>query len=267
MDKMFKVYTKCSRKYEDSLSHQEEVEHGKMVEEYNSVCRNKEELDYRLEEWLKRAQAKPKDKISEDLVQDERATFGVEDHGRVKANEFLNTQSQSNQGLVITPTSALPSVHYSKENWTGVVGGDKGSVKSFGSDLSTRSKTSVKSKASIKRSKAEMEMKQCKEMQVPVRVRGGDESKEIETYALLDDGADKSLCESSPVRRLGITGTPTTFSLTTINDETKENHGEEVRLVVSSLNGTENVEMSRAWRVNGASQQRKVHHIGNISME
>ena len=60
LDKMFTNYTQCCRNYEDSLSHQEEVEHGKMVEEYNSVCRNKEELDHRLEEWVKEAQERPK---------------------------------------------------------------------------------------------------------------------------------------------------------------------------------------------------------------
>ena len=90
LDKMFTNYTKCCRDYEDSLSHQEEVEHGKMVEEYNSVCRNNEELDYRLEEWLKEVQEKPKVQIPEDFVHEKRATFRVEDHGCAKGNEFIN---------------------------------------------------------------------------------------------------------------------------------------------------------------------------------
>ena len=137
-----------------------------MVEEYNSVCRNNEELDYRLEEWLKEVQEKPKVQIPEDFVHEKRATFRVEDHGCAKGNEsvskypgYMNTlsKSQSNQGLIITTTSVSPSSHHSKENWPGVVGGDKGSVKSIGSDLSTRSRSSVKSKTSIKRSIAEME--------------------------------------------------------------------------------------------------------------
>ena len=118
LDKMFTNYTKCCRDYEDSLSHQEEVEHGKMVEEYNSVCRNNEELDYRLEEWLKEVQEKPKVQIPEDFVHEKRATFRVEDHGCAKGNEFLNTKgymntlskSQSNQGLIITPNVSITLV-------------------------------------------------------------------------------------------------------------------------------------------------------------
>jgi hypothetical protein len=80
-----------------------------------------------------------------------------------------------------------------------------------------------------------------------VTVRGIDEA---HTYALLDDGSDVSLCDSSLVKRLGTTGVPTTFSLITVNQETKESRGEEVRLIVSDLDGSENVDITRAWTVN-----------------
>jgi hypothetical protein len=85
---------------------------------------------------------------------------------------------------------------------------------------------------------------------IPVTVRGIDEAHEVQTYALLDDGSDVSLCDSSLVKRLGITGVPTTFSLTTVNQGTKENREEEVRLIVSDLDGSENVDITRAWTVN-----------------
>jgi hypothetical protein len=84
---------------------------------------------------------------------------------------------------------------------------------------------------------------------IPVTVRGIDEAHEVQTYALLDDGSHVSLCDSSLVKRLGITGVPTTFSLTTVNQGTKENRGE-VRLIVSDLDGSENVDITRAWTVN-----------------
>ena len=85
---------------------------------------------------------------------------------------------------------------------------------------------------------------------VPVKVRGQNSTQEIETYALLDSGSDVSICESNLAKQLGITGTPTTFTLTTINEGTKRNRGEKIRLVVSNLNGDESVDISRAWTVN-----------------
>ena len=70
---------------------------------------------------------------------------------------------------------------------------------------------------------------------IPVKVRGIDGTREIETYALLDNGSDVSRCDDYLVKQLGITGVPTTFSLTTVNEGAKENHGEEVRLFVSDI--------------------------------
>ena len=67
---------------------------------------------------------------------------------------------------------------------------------------------------------------------VPVTVCGIHEAHEVQTYALLDYGSGVSLCNSSLVKRLGITGLLMTFSLTTANHGTKEDRGEEVRLIV-----------------------------------
>ena len=41
-----------------------------------------------------------------------------------------------------------------------------------------------------------------------------------------------------------------TFSLTAINKGTKRNKGEEVHVVVSSLNGHESIDIPRSWTVN-----------------
>ncbi|XP_028416927.1 uncharacterized protein LOC114541139 [Dendronephthya gigantea] len=101
---------------------------------------------------------------------------------------------------------------------------------------------------------------------IPVTVRGIDETHEVQTYALLDDGSDVSLCHSSLVRRLGITGVPTTFSLTTVNEEAKENRGEEVRLIVSDLDGSENVDITRAWTVSNLPiSKRSIPTAGDVS--
>ena len=62
-----------------------------------------------------------------------------------------------------------------------------------------------------------------------------DGAQEIETYALLDDGSDVSLYDSALVKKFGISGAPTAFSLTTVNVGTKNNYGEEVRIFVSDL--------------------------------
>ena len=85
---------------------------------------------------------------------------------------------------------------------------------------------------------------------LPVKVRAMGGTEEIETYALLDDGSDVSLCDSNLVKQLGITGVPTSFSLTTVNGRTKQTDGEELRLLVSDLNGKEEIDITRAWTVN-----------------
>ena len=56
---------------------------------------------------------------------------------------------------------------------------------------------------------------------VPVKVRGQNSTQDIETYALFDSGSDVSICKSNLARQLGIIGTPTTFTLTTINERRK----------------------------------------------
>ena len=92
---------------------------------------------------------------------------------------------------------------------------------------------------------------------IPVKVRGINSLQEVETYALLDNGSDVTLCESSLIKQLGISGTPATFSLTTISEGIKTSPGEEIRLVVSSLDGDESVNIPCSWTVNNLPVSRK----------
>ena len=92
---------------------------------------------------------------------------------------------------------------------------------------------------------------------IPVKVCGSNATEEIETYALLDNGSDVTLCDSKLIKHLGIKGTPTTFSLTTISEGTKRNNGEEVSLVVSSLNVSEHVDIPCSWTVKNLPVSRK----------
>ncbi|XP_048587702.1 uncharacterized protein LOC125570270 [Nematostella vectensis] len=83
---------------------------------------------------------------------------------------------------------------------------------------------------------------------VPVIVSGKG-STEVQTYAFLDDGSDSTLCSDGLLQRLGITGTPTTFQLTTLNAEKTQRNGEEVQLQVRSLTGNETVHLDKVWSV------------------
>ncbi|XP_077868099.1 uncharacterized protein LOC144357932 [Saccoglossus kowalevskii] len=54
---------------------------------------------------------------------------------------------------------------------------------------------------------------------IPVRVSGVDGGQEIETYAFLDSGSDSSICLYSLADKLGITGKPVNYTLSTLNAE------------------------------------------------
>ena len=69
---------------------------------------------------------------------------------------------------------------------------------------------------------------------VPVRVSAKN-GREVETYAFLDDGSDTTLCLQRLVEELNVEGSPTSFSLTTINAEGTQRLGEEVSLTVKAL--------------------------------
>jgi len=82
---------------------------------------------------------------------------------------------------------------------------------------------------------------------VPVKVKQG--KKCVQTYALLDDGSDVTLCSDSLVQKLGAKGTPRDFTITTVNQASQRRNGLELQLEVSSMDGLETVAINRVWTV------------------
>ena len=52
---------------------------------------------------------------------------------------------------------------------------------------------------------------------IPVRVRGHNSTHEVETYALLDNGSEVTLCRERLMETLGLDGDKLKFTLTGIN--------------------------------------------------
>jgi len=77
---------------------------------------------------------------------------------------------------------------------------------------------------------------------VPVRVCGNN-GKIIETYALLDNGSDTSLCEESLVEVLGITGKKHSYSLNTIDSPGKQKSGHIVNLKIMPMDSDKVIEL------------------------
>ena len=84
---------------------------------------------------------------------------------------------------------------------------------------------------------------------VPVKVRGHDARKTVETYALLDSGSDISLCDKNLAVELGVQGHQKTFYLTTQEKEDSPRIGHEFSLTVEALDGIDKVEVKRLWTV------------------
>ncbi|CAC5424772.1 unnamed protein product [Mytilus coruscus] len=81
---------------------------------------------------------------------------------------------------------------------------------------------------------------------IPVLVRGGD-GNSCQTYALLDDGADKTLCDERLLDKLNLTSRPVTFHMSTASSSGSTIHGQEVDLQVRSIDGNENVSLQKVW--------------------
>ena len=92
---------------------------------------------------------------------------------------------------------------------------------------------------------------------VPVKVRGRDSNKTVETYALLDSGSDISLCDKTLARELGVRGQEKTFFLTTQEREDSPRVGHEISLTVEPLDGTDKVEVKRPWTVDKLNASRR----------
>lgn len=84
---------------------------------------------------------------------------------------------------------------------------------------------------------------------VPVRVSGTSGGQKIVTYAFLDDGSDTTLCSNSLAQRLGLSGKPMNFSLSTINKEHRPRNGYEVELSVKALKSEDGVHLDKVWNV------------------
>ena len=83
---------------------------------------------------------------------------------------------------------------------------------------------------------------------VPVRVRGINGIQEVQTYALLDNGSEVTLCDERLARKLNIDGENTNFTLTGINGSV-EVESELVDIVVMSLDGSMEVELQKVKTV------------------
>ena len=83
---------------------------------------------------------------------------------------------------------------------------------------------------------------------IPARVQGLCNGRVIETYALLDDGSDVSLCDHRLLEKLGLNGINLQFILTTLSN-TEEQSGLEVSLKVSSIDGVKDLCLPRVWSI------------------
>ena len=84
---------------------------------------------------------------------------------------------------------------------------------------------------------------------VPVKVRDSLSGRMLETYVLLDNGSDVSLCDSELVKELGPQGEWRDFFLTTQEKKDSAKSGLELELTVSSLDGATTLEIPRVWSV------------------
>ena len=82
---------------------------------------------------------------------------------------------------------------------------------------------------------------------VPVQVHG--RNKIIQTYALLDNCSDITLCENELINKLGIESHEKSFNITTLSDTKCLKKGKEVRFSVSSVDGTEHINLDQVWSV------------------
>ncbi|XP_071490096.1 uncharacterized protein [Diadema antillarum] len=82
---------------------------------------------------------------------------------------------------------------------------------------------------------------------VPVNVTGNGQV--IQTWALLDEGSDVSLCSDRLVKRLGIQGAPKDFQLNTVGNSLSNQKGLEVGLTVSNITDGKTINLPKVWTV------------------
>ncbi|XP_045213227.2 uncharacterized protein LOC123564038 [Mercenaria mercenaria] len=109
---------------------------------------------------------------------------------------------------------------------------------------------------------------------VPVIIENG--PVHVKTYALLDEGSDVTLCTEGLIKKLGATGTPREFSITTVNKSSERRNGVELSFKVSSIDRSETVTLNKVWSVDrlpislrslpDCSQVGKWKHLADISL-
>ena len=95
--------------------------------------------------------------------------------------------------------------------------------------------------------KTDVKVKTCLGI-VPVVITGKN-GKTYKTHALLDDGADKSMCDERLLNILDIQSQTVTFKVTTMTSIEDTMSGHEVDLKVGPVNGGKTIPMSKVWSV------------------
>lgn len=102
---------------------------------------------------------------------------------------------------------------------------------------------------------------------IPVVVRG-ENGASCKTYALIDDGSDKTLCDERLLRKLQVESRPVTFKISTLRSTGSTTHGHEVDLQVQPVDGEGVVNLRRVWSVKrlpvstrSAATSSDVHHL------
>ena len=77
----------------------------------------------------------------------------------------------------------------------------------------------------------------------------GMNGKSCETYALLDDGADKTLCDERLLDALNVSSRPVTFNISTVNSTGSTTYGQKIDLQVQGVNSNDQVNLHIVWSV------------------
>ena len=83
---------------------------------------------------------------------------------------------------------------------------------------------------------------------IPVVVKGMN-GNSFQTYALLDDGADKTQYDKRLLDSLNVSSRPVTFNIATVNSTGSTTHGQEVDLQVQGVNSNAKVNLHKVWSV------------------
>ena len=66
---------------------------------------------------------------------------------------------------------------------------------------------------------------------------------------VLDDGADKTLCDELLLDALNVDSRSVPFNISTVNSTDRITHGQEVDLQVQHVNGHDRVDLRNVWSV------------------